>query len=95
MSHLNPGVEIHHDSEVQDYALIYTNTVVRSLAVVGANGPISQYSYHQQRSAKLRMTGLWRTAVPFYKEIKRRGCRSMNILVTGAAGFVGKIWWKI
>ena len=32
---LNPGVEIHHDSVVEDYALIYTNTVVRSLAVVG------------------------------------------------------------
>lgn len=32
---LNPGVEIHHDSVVEDYALIYTNTVVRLLAVVG------------------------------------------------------------
>lgn len=31
---LNPGVEIHHDSVVEDYVLIYTNTVVRSLARV-------------------------------------------------------------
>ena len=32
---LNPGVEIHHDSVVEDYVLIYTNSVVRSLAHVG------------------------------------------------------------
>lgn len=32
---LNPGVEIHHDSEVGNYVLIYTNSVVRSLAKVG------------------------------------------------------------
>ena len=32
---LNPGVEIHHDSFVDDYALIYTNSVVRTLAHVG------------------------------------------------------------
>ena len=31
---LNPGVEIHHDSVVEDYVLIYTNSVVRSLARV-------------------------------------------------------------
>ena len=31
---LNPGVEIHHDSVVEDYVLIYTNSVVRSLAKV-------------------------------------------------------------
>ncbi|WP_303018276.1 hypothetical protein [uncultured Mitsuokella sp.] len=37
---LNPGVEIHHDSEVKDYALIYTNTVVRSLATVGKRAHI-------------------------------------------------------
>ncbi len=37
---LNPGVEIHHDSTVKDYALIYTNTVVRSLAVVGKRAHI-------------------------------------------------------
>lgn len=37
---LNPGVEIHHDSCVKDYALIYTNTVVRSLAVVGKRAHI-------------------------------------------------------
>ena len=32
---LNPGVEIHHDSFVDDFALIYTNSVVRTLARVG------------------------------------------------------------
>lgn len=32
---LNPGVEIHHDSVVGDYTLIYTNSVVRTLAHVG------------------------------------------------------------
>lgn len=32
---LNPGVEVHHDSFVDDYALIYTNSVVRTLARVG------------------------------------------------------------
>lgn len=32
---LNPGVEIHHDSMVDDYALIYTNSVVRTMAHVG------------------------------------------------------------
>lgn len=32
---LNPGVEIHHDSSVGDYALIYTNSVVRTYAKVG------------------------------------------------------------
>lgn len=32
---LNPGVEIHHDSFVDDYALIYTNSVVRTYARVG------------------------------------------------------------
>ena len=32
---LNPGVEIHHDSFVDDFALIYTNSVVRTLAKVG------------------------------------------------------------
>lgn len=31
---LNPGVEVHHDSAVEDYALIYTNSVIRSLARV-------------------------------------------------------------
>lgn len=32
---LNPGVEVHHDSFVDEYALIYTNSVVRTLARVG------------------------------------------------------------
>ena len=32
---INPGVELHHDSFVDDYSLIYTNSVIRSLAVVG------------------------------------------------------------
>jgi len=31
---LNQGVEIHHDSVVEDYVLIYTNSVVRSLSRV-------------------------------------------------------------
>lgn len=32
---LNPGVEVHNDAFVDDYALIYTNSVVRTLAHVG------------------------------------------------------------
>lgn len=32
---LNPGVEIHHDGRVDDYALIYSNSVVRTMAYVG------------------------------------------------------------
>lgn len=32
---LNPGVELHNDSSVDDYALIYTNSVIRSNAHVG------------------------------------------------------------
>ncbi len=32
---LNPGVELHHDSTVADCVLIYTNSVIRSLARVG------------------------------------------------------------
>lgn len=32
---INPGVEIHHDCVVEDYALIYTNSVVRTYAKVG------------------------------------------------------------
>lgn len=32
---LNPGVELHHDSTVGNHCLIYTNSVVRSLAQVG------------------------------------------------------------
>lgn len=32
---LNPGVEIHHDSFVDDFSLIYTNSVVRTYAKVG------------------------------------------------------------
>ncbi len=32
---LNPGVEAHHDSSIGDYCLIYTNSVVRSLTLVG------------------------------------------------------------
>ena len=32
---LNPGVEIHHDSTVDDYVLVYTNSVVRTYAKVG------------------------------------------------------------
>lgn len=32
---LNPGVEVHHDSLIGNYVLIYTNSVVRSLAKVG------------------------------------------------------------
>ena len=37
---LNPGVEIHHDSEVDDYALIYANSVVRTFAHVGKRAHI-------------------------------------------------------
>ena len=32
---LNPGVEVHHDCSVDDFALIYTNSVVRTYAKVG------------------------------------------------------------
>ena len=32
---LNPGVEIHHDSIVEDFVLIYTNSVIRTNAKVG------------------------------------------------------------
>lgn len=32
---LNPGVEIHHDGTVDDYTLIYSNSVVRTMAHVG------------------------------------------------------------
>lgn len=32
---INPGVELHHDSVVGNYTLIYTNSVVRSLTHVG------------------------------------------------------------
>lgn len=32
---LNPGVEVHHDSFVDDYCCIYTNSVVRTYAKVG------------------------------------------------------------
>lgn len=32
---LNPGVEIHHDSSVDDFSLVYTNSVVRTYAKVG------------------------------------------------------------
>lgn len=32
---LNPGVELHHDSIIGNYCLIYTNSVVRSLTHVG------------------------------------------------------------
>lgn len=32
---LNPGVEIHHDCFVDDFGLIYTNSVVRTYARVG------------------------------------------------------------
>ena len=32
---INPGVEIHHDSSVGDYDLIYTNSVIRTYAKVG------------------------------------------------------------
>ena len=32
---LNVGVEIHHDSFVDDFSLIYTNSVVRTYAKVG------------------------------------------------------------
>lgn len=32
---LNPGVELHHDSSIGNYCLIYTNSVVRSLTTVG------------------------------------------------------------
>jgi sugar O-acyltransferase (sialic acid O-acetyltransferase NeuD family) len=32
---LNPGVELHHDSTIGSYCLIYTNSVVRSLTMVG------------------------------------------------------------
>jgi len=32
---LNPGVEIHHDSEIGDTCLIYSNSVVRTMARLG------------------------------------------------------------
>lgn len=32
---LNPGVELHHDSFIDDYSLVYTNSVIRSLTHVG------------------------------------------------------------
>lgn len=32
---LNPGVELHHDSTIGSYCLIYTNSVIRSLTLVG------------------------------------------------------------
>jgi len=32
---LNPGVELHHDSVIGSYCLIYTNSVIRSLTTVG------------------------------------------------------------
>ncbi len=32
---LNPGVELHHDSMLGNYVLVYTNSVVRSLAKIG------------------------------------------------------------
>lgn len=32
---LNPGVELHHDSSVGAYSLIYGNSVIRSLAKIG------------------------------------------------------------
>ena len=32
---LNPGVELHHDSTIGSYCLVYTNSVVRSLTLVG------------------------------------------------------------
>lgn len=32
---LNPGVEIHHDGTVDDYTLIYSNSVVRTMAHIG------------------------------------------------------------
>lgn len=32
---LNPGVEIHHDGIVDDYTLIYSNSVVRTMAHIG------------------------------------------------------------
>lgn len=37
---LNPGVEIHHDGTVDDYALIYSNSVVRTMAYVGRRAKI-------------------------------------------------------
>lgn len=33
---LNPGVELHHDSTIDSYCLIYTNSVIRSLTMVGS-----------------------------------------------------------
>ncbi len=32
---LNPGVELHHDSTIGSYCLIYSNSVVRSLTMIG------------------------------------------------------------
>lgn len=32
---LNPGVELHHDSTIGSYCLIYTNSVIRSLTIIG------------------------------------------------------------
>ncbi len=37
---LNPGVEVHNDSMVEDYVLIYTNSVVRTYAHVGKRAHI-------------------------------------------------------
>lgn len=32
---LNPGVELHHDVIVEDYVLVYANTVIRAMAHIG------------------------------------------------------------
>ena len=37
---LNPGVEIHHDSVVEDYVLVYTNSVIRTFAHIGKRAHI-------------------------------------------------------
>ena len=37
---LNPGVEIHHGATVEDYALIYTNSVIRTYAKVGKRAKV-------------------------------------------------------
>ena len=37
---INPGVEIHHDSFIGNYVLIYTNSVIRSLARIGDRSKI-------------------------------------------------------
>ena len=83
MCWLNPGVEIHHDSSVGDYDLIYTNSVVRTYAKVGKCVRIgSNVTICNNATVPDGADVPDCTAV--YPEVKK-----MNILVTGAKGMVG------